>query len=168
MRPYLDACVNIDGYSMIRRDRNRNGGGIIVYVKKNIMFKVREELLDNDLEMLVQIERQKQKPLLVCVWYRPPNSSDCLFDKINNVFDKIETLNLEVIFLGDLNCDVSSKNPNAHTKRLLEFAENYHLTQLIDKPIDHPRLLLIVYLPQILKRLIFVMLYTSDSVITTW
>ena len=73
-----------------------------MYVKKNIMFKVREELLDNDLEMLVvQIERQKQKPLLVCVWYRPPNSSACLFDKINNVFEKIETLNLEVILLGD-------------------------------------------------------------------
>ena len=130
-----DACVNINDYSMIRKDRNRNGGGIIVYVKKNIIFKIREDLVNGDIEMLVlEIDRERQKPLLVCVWNRPPNSSPFLFDDVNHVFDKIEGMNLDVILLGDFNCDVSSKNPNTHTKRLLEFADNYHLTQVIDKP----------------------------------
>ena len=106
----------------------------------------------------------------VCVWYRPPNSSACLFDKINNVFDKIETLTLEVILLGDLTCDVSSKNPNAYTKRLLEFAENYHLTQLIDKPTRVTRsssTITDLEFTSDSKKANFVMLYTSDSVITT-
>ena len=130
-----DACISINNYAMVRKDRNRNGGGIIVYVKKNIIFNVREEFADNELEMLVlEIEREKQKPLLICVWYRPPNSKPSLFDNVNDAFDKFESMDLDIILLGDLNCDVSSKNPNIHTKRLIELAENYRLTQLIDKP----------------------------------
>ena len=84
---------------------------------------------------------------------------------------KIETLNLEVILLGDLNCDVSSKNPSAYTKRLLEFAENYHLTQLIDKPTRVTRsssTIIDLVFTSDSKKANFVMLYTSDSVITTW
>jgi len=37
-----DSCVEINGYSLIRKDRsNRNGGGVCFYVKNGINFEVR-------------------------------------------------------------------------------------------------------------------------------
>ena len=38
---------------MIRKDKNRAGGGVAMYVKSNIVYKERSELADKDLEMLV-------------------------------------------------------------------------------------------------------------------
>ena len=32
----LDCEVEIPGYDILRRDRNRNGGGVSMYIRKNI------------------------------------------------------------------------------------------------------------------------------------
>ena len=37
-----DDEVKIDGYSIIRKDRNRNGGGVCCYIKIDRCFNVRE------------------------------------------------------------------------------------------------------------------------------
>ena len=56
-----DSCVNIDGFSVIRKDRNRQGGGVIAYVKSNIIYNVRHDLSDDELEPTVlQINPYKQ------------------------------------------------------------------------------------------------------------
>ena len=52
-------CVNMSGYTTIRKDRNRRGGGIIynLYVKNDIVFKIRDDMKDEELELIVlQIE----------------------------------------------------------------------------------------------------------------
>ena len=59
-----DSCINIDGYSIIRKDRNRNGGGIIVYVKKDVIYKVRDDILDDELEMqFFKLRKEKSKTI---------------------------------------------------------------------------------------------------------
>jgi hypothetical protein len=45
----------------------------------------------------------------VCVqisWYRPPNSSIRLFEKFQDLLDKVESLGIENNIIGDLNCNV--------------------------------------------------------------
>ena len=36
-----DNLVHIDGYSIIRKDRNRNGGGVCIYLRSNIKYCLR-------------------------------------------------------------------------------------------------------------------------------
>ena len=44
--------VEIEGYEIIRLDRNHNGGGVCFYVRNCIDYTVRDDLLCNDLEIL--------------------------------------------------------------------------------------------------------------------
>ena len=49
-----DSELNIEGYDFFRRDRNSKGGGIIVYYKKDIVCKWKQDLT-KDLEQFNEI-----------------------------------------------------------------------------------------------------------------
>ena len=40
--------VKITGYDLIRKDRNRNGGGVAIYVRRTIPYTDRNDLLTNN------------------------------------------------------------------------------------------------------------------------
>jgi exonuclease III len=73
-----DHEVCLPGYQIIRRDRSvngRNGGGICIYFRANINYKIRDDLHLEVLENLVlEINKPRSKPILVSTWYRPPDS----------------------------------------------------------------------------------------------
>ena len=96
---------------------------------------MRNDLSCDDLEIIIlQVDPLKQKPFLVCIWYRPPNSSLEVFDKLEKLLQDIELTGLEVLLMGDLNCDIMNSHPSCNTNRLSTLLENYHLKQLISKP----------------------------------
>ena len=37
--------VLIDGYQIIRKDRNRHGGGVLLYIRDTINYKLRNDLM---------------------------------------------------------------------------------------------------------------------------
>jgi exonuclease III len=50
--------ISIVGYHLIRKDRNRYGGGVLLYVRDTIPFTERNYLLTCSLEMIcVEISR---------------------------------------------------------------------------------------------------------------
>ena len=42
----LDGEINIDGYEVMRSDRNRHGGGVACYVRNDISFNVKTDFSD--------------------------------------------------------------------------------------------------------------------------
>ena len=40
-----DSEVKIPGYDIVRRDRNRNGGGVAMFIRSNISFINRNDLV---------------------------------------------------------------------------------------------------------------------------
>jgi hypothetical protein len=64
-----DHKVCLPGYEIIRRDRSvngRNGGGICIYFRANINYKIRDDLHLEILENLVlEIKKPRSKPILV-------------------------------------------------------------------------------------------------------
>ena len=127
-----DPAVSIAGYTLVRRDRCRSGGGVAVYIRNVIDFKIRSDLSDPDLEFLcIQIQKPKAKPFLLSNWYRPPNSPIELFDKFEVILGKIEAENIESNILGDINCDMMAISPGNETRHLIELCESYQYTQLI-------------------------------------
>ena len=68
--------VKITGYDLIRKDRNRNGGGVAIYVRRTIPYIDRNGLLTNNVEAIrLEINKPKTKALIISTWYRPPSSS---------------------------------------------------------------------------------------------
>ena len=76
----LDSEIDINGYTIIRKDRNRNGLPI-----NNISYSERIDLtlgLTNLELICVEINKGHCRPFLLSAWYRPPNSEIGLFDNI--------------------------------------------------------------------------------------
>ena len=54
--------VLIDGYEIIRKDRNRYGGGVLLYIRDTINYKLRNDLMLKSLEMVtVEVLKPKAK-----------------------------------------------------------------------------------------------------------
>ena len=57
-----DYEVGIVGYEIVRKDRNRNGGGVTIYVRNSINYKIRNDLQPEDLETItIEICKPKAK-----------------------------------------------------------------------------------------------------------
>ena len=81
-----DNIIKIHGYVCIRKDRNRNGGGVSVYIRETINFRSRSELIAESLEAVcIEIIKPNSKPFAVIACYRPPNSPlDFLYDQMRS------------------------------------------------------------------------------------
>lgn len=127
------------GFELVRKDRKvngRNGGGVCIYLRTNLNYRIRDDLDDDDLECLfVEISKPRSIPFLVGTWYRPPalHLSD-LFDEFEKVITKIDVENKELYILGDVNCNLLP-GTNAHISTfLINIFYIYGLGQLIREP----------------------------------
>ena len=56
---------------MIRRDRNRFCGGVVVYIREIHFFYDRKDLNSHYLEMIcIEICKSRSRPFLISAWYR--------------------------------------------------------------------------------------------------
>ena len=61
-----DNELKITGYALERKDRNRHGGGVCLYIKDNLSYNRRDDLSDKTLEILfVEICLPKTKPFII-------------------------------------------------------------------------------------------------------
>ena len=57
-----DNEIHINGYNIIRNDRNRNGGGVLMYIRKPLSFSERNDLVPDLLEIIcVEIKNLHNK-----------------------------------------------------------------------------------------------------------
>ena len=102
-----DSEISIPGYNMIRKDRNRFGGGVVVYIRETYSFNERKDLNSDDLEMIcIEICKPRSRPFLISVWYRPPNPEMKLFDFFEIFLSKCDAESKELIVIGDINCNM--------------------------------------------------------------
>ena len=61
-----DREVEIPSYDIVRYYRNRNGRGVAIYVRENLPFTMRDDLLVQGIEAIcVEIKKAKSKLLLM-------------------------------------------------------------------------------------------------------
>ena len=130
-----DNEICVTGYTVYRKDRNRFGGWVVIYIRDNLLHSQRNDLTTDDFEMAcIEVKLPYNKSFLVATWYRPPSSKIDLFDKWALFLSKCDIENKELIIVGDLNCDVSNPLPNSHAHRLKFLCSLYQLKQFINEP----------------------------------
>ena len=73
----LESETDISNYTIRRKDINRHGGGVCMYVRSNIAFNACDDLNHEELEATwIDILLPKTKRILCGVLYRPPNQSN--------------------------------------------------------------------------------------------
>ena len=129
-----DSLIRIDGYVIIRKDRNKHGGGVALYIHQNIHFELMSELMCDELESVsVQIKNGKFKPFIVTSIYRPPGKPVSYFNELESLFGRLESQNKESIIMGDTNCDFDTPLAN-DTKHLNNILNSFGYSQLIKDP----------------------------------
>ena len=113
-KSYPNELTEITGYQQERLERNCNGGGVSIYVKDTIKYKLRSDVPIYGLELIcIEIEPPKSKPFLVLSWYWPPSETIDSFNKLERVLSCLDKESKEIILLGDTNCDLSEKSTDS-------------------------------------------------------
>ena len=132
----LDGEINIDGYELVRSDRNRHGGGVACYIRSDISFNVRGDFSSEIENIFFDILLPKTKPILIGILYRPPEQSKFLDNLSTSISQTCSFNEQEVYISGDLNINLinSQKHTPNGIKRYKEFCSLYGIEQLLTLP----------------------------------
>ena len=95
-----DHDVHVNNYVLYRDDRNRQGGGVAIYIRQSPSFThtLRSELMPDELEIIVlEVKISNNKPILFILWYRPPGTKIEIFDHFERVLFACEQEGKEII-----------------------------------------------------------------------
>lgn len=130
-----DNLLRLPGYKFppFRRDRpDRQGGGVIVYVKDHINCKLRPDLNVGDIECVWIELTFRNKKTLYGTFYIPPNSPPRTWDELDESVDIAISTNCEVILTGDFN--INQLSNNVASDRISSLKSRFSLHQLITSP----------------------------------
>lgn len=126
-----DSEILIDGYYSIRKDRNRQGGGVCMFIRSDIASNLRTDINTEGVEAIwTDILLPKSKPILVGTIYRPQTHTDFL-DKFDQMLSNV-CFSQETYILGDLNICSRKKPPMFHKYNNLITAAGFD--QIIKEP----------------------------------
>lgn len=137
---------DMDGFQEPERlDRNRHGGGVMVYIANHLVYHRRRDLESNDVEIIwLEILLQNKKLYLGTAYRSPSQSSvtlvDNFFDRLGDMVSAIKQISptSTVIIQGDLNCPSNewfqeSTTPTRYPgNRLAQFVDSYGLSQMVN------------------------------------
>ena len=131
---YDNSMFSIPGYNFIRKDRAARGGGVGIYVKKYIKFKIIElDIVSNECEFISISFSIDNKNILFASIYRPPTSNiDSFVDWLEDIFGLTVPFYDYVIFTGDLNIDLFKHS--AHKTKLEKLFDIFGVNQVIKDP----------------------------------
>lgn len=135
---HLDADVEstnikLDGYDEpIRKDRNRNGGGICLYMSSLLKYTRRPDLESPHIETIWVEINLKDIKILLCCFYRSDfiASQTVFISEIQNSIETALDYTSSVILTGDINIDFS----NLTNIQLRDCLSIYNLRNVIQSP----------------------------------
>ena len=102
----FDQNLSFEGFDRIfRKDRNRFGGGILVYISNSLSVSRRADLEPANIECIWIEIRDPTSNFLLCCTYRPPNSDKSFWRNLSWSIDKASDISNKIVIVGDLNVD---------------------------------------------------------------
>ena len=112
-----------------RYDRNRNGGGIMLYIRENIPSRLIEKKLRNNSEYIfVEIDLRKKKWLACCSYNPHKNSISTHIDFLRRELDLHYSNYENFILLGGFNSEMTDTNlKDICNLHLLKFSKETYM-----------------------------------------
>ena len=127
---FPDAQFKAEGYTLYRKDRNSNGGGLILYIKNDITSRQRSDLEFNVIESIsVELCIGKTK-WLVTGAYKPPSLKSGVFSiDFQATMEKIHMTYQNVILLGDLKLDLLDSSKGKPLQDICDLLDLHNLVK---------------------------------------
>ena len=104
-----DHELSLFDYQLQRLDRNRHGGGILIYVHNSLLFKVLLQGGPHSLKFLalsISTKSNNSNTVCICLFYRPPSSPVSIFDNLCTTLQLVQPPKFSIfLLLGDFNVD---------------------------------------------------------------
>ena len=143
VKGFLDSqLLSLKGYTMLRQDRNlervgkKNGGGLMTYIRTSKFpdYKLLDKLSTSCPHIeaqWIEIVRPECKNLVICNFYRLPNTNlDKTLKYLNKCLKSLNRSKVDLYLLGDMNIDYLKKASPAYIK-LAFFEKSNQLAQII-------------------------------------
>ena len=106
---FPDAQLKVDNFHIWRKDRNGNGGGLVIYLRSDLACDRKKNLECETIESIAVELLVNGKKGLISGKHRPQAISDNeLINDFTKIYDKISVKFDNMIVLGDLNYDLLS------------------------------------------------------------
>ena len=122
-------------YSVIRRDRNRHGGGVLLYIRSDL--PIISTSPHHSLELLLVDIRLRQGNMLIGLFYCPPSAPVSIIDDLDTALSDIHPTRLRyTVLLGDFNINLMSATPHTNPCFLpmRDLAGKFNFTQVVTEP----------------------------------
>ena len=133
---FPDAQFHIEGYQYpaFRKDRNKNGGGKIAYVKEGLIAKRILEYENLNIETIcIEITISKRKWCLTFA-YRPRynNNKAIFFMKLNKSLCNIARKYENILIIGDLNINFDNLKMGDTHSHMSDLRDTFPLSNLVN------------------------------------
>jgi hypothetical protein len=134
--------LNIDGYDLLRNDRNRQGGGVAVYIRNDIHYKFCDEYSSALHEVIWLRIYFGTTQILFGAFYVPESSAiqaTTFIEYLEHVLDQNnQSSALPIVLTGDFNAKshhwLTGQTNNAMGSKLYDFVQRNNMVQLIKEP----------------------------------
>ena len=129
-----ELCPRDCGFSIVRNDRNRRGGGVAFLLANHVRYVTRPDLCSGGIETLwLQLFPGSTRSLLVCCAYRSP-SCMAFYDHLSEECElSLSGRVHKLCILGDFNSDLLQP-ALPHTKLLIQLMKHFNFRELVGRP----------------------------------
>ena len=135
-----DSEVSTPDYSLFRKDRNRRGGGVAMYVRQCLRAAVHPVLHSvpsaASLEILLLSIFSTKQRMNIGTFYRPPHTGSYYFASLHLLLEQLQPSDLENLCLcGDFNIDVNAVSCSTPLHKDLDLlCTQFLLSQVVSEP----------------------------------
>ena len=123
------AQFTMEGYTTYRLDRDKNGGGIMIFIREDIPSKIlQNHNLPEHIEAVpIEVNLRKTKFLFLAIYHPPSQSKKYFLECLTKILDKYSHLYEKILTAGDFNIQESEPDLN-------EFLTEHDLKCIVKDP----------------------------------
>lgn len=135
---FPDSQFYIKGFRMLRKDRNRYGGSLLIYIRRKLIINRLCDFECTHIESItfsMQRKRSTEKIILIAAYRSPCLSKSLWTQDLGDLLLRTRNRFNNIMVVGNLNCDLS--DPDKHDKQgraLLDLMEVYNMSNMIKQP----------------------------------
>lgn len=132
----IEHLYRITGFNMFTKNRNRQGGGVAIYIKDNINCKVIDDIsIANDCYESCFVECESVSSFIVGVIYRRPNSDINVFNiMLEDLLGKIKLTKKLCYILRDININLFRHDNVKNIQNYADILYSHGFYSCINKP----------------------------------
>jgi exonuclease III len=117
---------------------NRRGGGVVLYIKQDLVYKIRKDLCIGNSEMetfFIELVHSNKSNVIIGIVYKPPSVSCNVFtDDMDVMLGRLNAENKKCYIMGDYNVNLLQSDTDNAVQHFMSILDSQSCYPTINKP----------------------------------